>query len=527
MALLKREGDKFIFVCNRSESNLPRQYGFTWDKDKKIWWTRHYAYAYKLIKFADTDTRFFFERDKRQYIASKATKLEAQFHIPIPENQTLREYQRAGIYYIYWRLVNAKDSKKGVLVADEQGLGKTVEIICTINLLQPKKILIICPLTLKINWLEELEKWLTVDYNIYLFKNDVFIPYVNKQTNKEIKIIHYDAISREKFQFNENFDLLVVDEAHFIKNKKSKRTKFIKKINADYRIYATGTPLVNNPLELHTIISDLTTRFKDWFYFRNRYCIGYQDKFGWHFIEAKNTHELSYLMRATVMLRRRKNDVLTELPSKIIQTIRIDSEFSDAEQLEDMIKMKYQDFFTNFTSLRHKIGKEKINHVVEFVQSLFEEEDKKTIIFSHHRDVSEEIYKKLKHFEPLLLIGGLKEEEKNNILNLFKNNNKHKILITNVKIAGVGLNLTEAKRIVFAELPLTYSDIEQAEDRIHRIGQDSVVNIYYLIFQNSQIENTICNILENKLQQHTKLLNGNPADLIKLFETTKEQITQV
>jgi SNF2 family DNA or RNA helicase len=185
-------------------------------------------------------------------------------------------FQRAGIAYASTRLET--------LIGDEMGLGKTVEVLGLINL-DPNiaRILVICPASLKINWAREAAKWLVRPHDIQIVNGAPISP-----SERMITIINYDILKKHKDALLQmSFDLVVLDECHYIKNRKAQRTELVKEIagRAKRKIFLTGTPLPNRPVEILNVCDVLKPGLFGWAA-KVRYCAAYRTKWGWDFSGA-------------------------------------------------------------------------------------------------------------------------------------------------------------------------------------------------------------------------------------------------
>lgn len=442
--------------------------------------------------------------------------------IPAPEGKSYLPYQEEGI--------RAMLGRRGTLLADDMGLGKTVQAIGLINA-DPdiKKVLIICPKSLKLNWLNELEEWLV------------------KRGTFEVDVVTYEGITKVGMKF---YDLLIVDEAHYIKNEGSLRTqrilkaaKWVKRV-----LLLTGTPMESRPMELWTLLrivdpkewdpaGTVKTRDKEtkrlvskkvgegenagfWAYAR-RYCDAKQVKHGkgntnknwhWDFSGASNLSELQIRLRSGCMIRRLKSEVLKQLPSKLRRIIVLPSigEGDDDlipnltyENYDDAVKRLYSDrvLFEEYSKRRLAQGLAKVPQVIEYVASALEGEQK-VIVFAHHGDVIEGlntgIAVALKEGEYAVTITGkTKSHDRQMAVQEFQHAPLCRVLIGSIGAAGVGLTLTASSHVIFAELDPVPGKMTQGEDRAHRIGQEECVLVDHLVWDRS-LDARICKILVRK-----------------------------
>jgi SWI/SNF-related matrix-associated actin-dependent regulator 1 of chromatin subfamily A len=376
-----------------------------------------------------------------------------------------------------------------------------------------KKVLIVCPASLKINWKREIENY-TDDYVLIV---------EGKKWGSTYKyyIINYDILKNfhttensedsEAYQIilNEGFDLAIVDEAHYISNSQAQRTQLLNDILAKIpKVWLlTGTPMTSRPINYYNLLkivnSPLTLNWKSYVM---RYCKGYQFRVGgrkvWNTSGASNLDELRDQTKA-VVLRRLKTDVL-DLPEKIISPIWLelknsfyDDELSDFLRISEENKEKESITVTlnRLMKLRQLIAIEKVEHTCELIDKILEQ-GKKVIVFTNFTmslDMLHEKYKK----KSVVLDGRMSKIARQESVDRFQNEDKVKIFIGNIKAAGVGITLTAADTVIMNDLSFVPADHSQAEDRAYRYGQKNSVLVYYPVFENT-IEMTVYNILQKK-----------------------------
>ena len=403
------------------------------------------------------------------------------------------------------------ENKKFIL-ADDMGLGKTTSTIIAALETGAKKILIICPATLKINWKREIENY--SDRSIFISEGKTF------STEHDFVIINYDIIKNfhdtkkknESQVIAANFDLVVVDEAHYIKNPTAQRTKLINDIakNVDRLWLLTGTPMTSRPIDYFNLLSLVDSSVsKNWMAYAIRYCAGYQFNAGnrkiWNVTGASNLEELRDRTLG-LTLRRLKENVL-DLPDKIITPVYLRLKSKSYEN----VMGEYYDWydknpdesksltvqFSKLTKIRQIIADEKIEQTIELAENILEQ-DKKVIIFCNFTDSLNKI---TEHFgkAAVKLDGSMSKPNRQNSVDQFQDNPKVKVFVGNIRAAGVGITLTAAEAVIMNDLSFLPSDHAQAEDRAYRYGQKNNVLVYYPIFENT-IEGIIYDILNNKKQ---------------------------
>ena len=399
------------------------------------------------------------------------------------------------------------------ILADDMGLGKTTSTVIASMESDVKKVLIVCPASLKINWKREIEfytkeevlivegrKW-GAQYKYYIINYDILKNFHTTENNIESE--GYQTI------VNEGFDLAIVDEAHYISNSTAQRTKLLNDILTKIpKVWLlTGTPMTSRPINFYNLLkivkSPLTINWKTYVI---RYCKGYQFRVGgrkiWNTSGASNLNELRDQTKA-VVLRRLKTDVL-DLPEKIISPIWLEmkSSFYD-DELTEFLKIteeqKTKESITvtlnRLMRLRQLIAIDKVEHTCELIDNVLEQ-DRKVIVFTNFTvslDMLREKYKK----KCVVLDGRMSKDGRQQAVDRFQNDPKVKIFIGNIKAAGVGITLTAADVVIMNDLSFVPADHSQAEDRAYRYGQKNSVLVYYPVFENT-IEMTVYNILQKK-----------------------------
>ena len=425
---------------------------------------------------------------------SESRATDSSIEIPAPPGLSYLPYQKAGIAYAIKR--------RDALIADEMGLGKTIQAIGTINAdPSAQRILVVCPASLKLNWQREAEKWLVEKRPIIVVSGGktVEIP-----AGPVVVVVNYEVVGKHP-ELQKGWDIAIFDESHYLKNPKAARTKEGLGISAKRRLFLTGTPIMNRPIELFPILESVGI-FGNYWKFAERYCDLQQTRYGVDVSGASNLSELQGILREKIMVRRLKKDVLTELPAKIRQQIVLDPEGRDEKaaikaELEVLktakkakealkndknnqeIKGIYLNSLSEIAKARHSTTLVKVPRVVERVQELLESgEARKIIVFAHHRDVIDALKSGLSAFSPVSLTGEDSLEARQQAVDRFQTDPSCRVFIASIRAAGVGITLTAASTVIFAELDWTPSALSQAEDRAHRIGQtDSVLVVHILL----------------------------------------------
>ena len=399
---------------------------------------------------------------------------------------------------------------KRFILADDMGLGKTTSTIIAALETGAKKILIISPASLKINWMREIQNY--TDRSVYICEGK------NYSTEHDFVIINYDIIKnfydiKDKENspiYQTNFDLIIIDEAHYLQNSQAQRTKLVNHFakQVDRLWLLTGTPMTSRPINYYNLLNLIESPVaQNWMAYAIRYCEGYQFKAGprkvWNVKGASNLEELRDRTSRQV-LRRLKEDVL-DLPDKIITPVYLRLKSRLYEELMgeyyDWYRTKTEESssltlqFSKLTKVRQIIAEEKISSTIELCENIIEQ-GKKAIIFTNFTN---SLQKLVEHFgkQCVFLDGSCSQPQRQYAVDQFQNNDKINVFVGNIKAAGVGITLTAAEAVIMNDLSFLPSDHSQSEDRAYRYGQKSNVSVYYPIFENT-IEGVIYDILSKK-----------------------------
>ena len=433
--------------------------------------------------------------------------------------KTLYPFQKRGVGFI-----EAKNGR--ALVGDEMGLGKTMQALAWMQLHPEKRpVIIVVPASLKLNWEREIMAWMTDWGRIEILQGTKPTPMMlAKLKPATIIIINYDILSYwvdELLKLNPK--VLITDECHYYKNNKAKRTKAIKKLgkHISHVIALSGTPIVNRPEEMLNAIQliDPAIMPNRWDYLR-KYCGAKYNGYGWDFSGATNTGELHEKLTNSIMIRRKKSDVLPDLPDKVRSFIPLEldnaSEYNRAEAdfIEFVSNTKGQeaaDRASNAATLAEIEGlkqlavRGKMNQVIDWIKD-FLDVDGKLVVFATHKFVIDRLQDEFM-MRCVKVDGSVTGENRQKAVDRFQTDDSVRLFIGNIKAAGVGITLTASSNVAFIELPWTPGDVTQAEDRVHRIGQKDSVNIHYLL-ANGTIEEKIARLIDSKRKVLDAVLDG-------------------
>jgi SWI/SNF-related matrix-associated actin-dependent regulator 1 of chromatin subfamily A len=508
------DGRYRVYGRTYDERDKLRRLGWKWDGDAKTWCTTDprvvtsspwplYDTAQAKLDQALTTV---------QESVALSSAVDADVEVPVPEGCELLPFQRAGIAYALGR--------SATLLADEMGLGKTIQAVGVANAAQARQVLIVCPLSVKLNWEREIQKWSTTYPPLS----------VGHATAKEwpatdVVVAHWDVLSRHEAELRSNkWDLVVLDEVHLAKNRKAQRTQAVfgrrglPAVEGRVKLAMTGTPIPNRVKEIWPVLHWLDAPVAEpWKGFHERYC-GPRDE--WHgrdrgyervYNGASNLEELQQKLREQVMVRRLKADVLTELPPKRRQVVLWDPADvkggaaalrAEAKRREELLAEASNDpaayeaavrrmddpgeiEFGQMSEVRHNTALVKAPAVATHVSDLLDEGTSKVVVFAHHHDVIDILSEALAEYGAVVVTGDTPQSQRQEAVDAFQGDPSTRVFVGNIEAAGVGITLTAASTVVFAELAWRPSDVSQAEDRCHRIGQTDAVLAQHVLLDGS------------------------------------------
>lgn len=437
-------------------------------------------------------------------------------NIKVPKGLSLMEFQKEGVGFI--------ESRNGnVIVGDEMGTGKTITVLTYIsNHPELTPAVIVVPATLKYNWKKEADKWLLTKRDIQILEG--------KKTKKlkkssDIIIINYDIVHAWRKEIaNINPKVLVLDECHAIKTSTTKRTKGVKHIakKAKHIIPMSGTPAINRPAELYNSIKLVEPElFGSFQSYAQRYCDAHFNGFGWEYKGGSNLEEL-YDILSNIMIRRKKEDVIEDLPEKRRTFISLEltniSDYNKAENdfIEWVKENKGKRAAERASSAEKlvKVGTLRLLAVrgalansIQWIKNFLDDYDGKLVVFAVHKEIIGALMEEFGDIAVKIDGSITTGEIRQTIVDKFQNDKNIRLFIGNIKAAGVGITLTASSNVVFLELPWTPGELEQAEDRCHRMGQKNAVNIWYLLAENT-IEMELAKMIDNKRNILSQILDG-------------------
>ena len=492
---------------------------------QSVFFTSEPFAALALWDIADDKARERLSRLKSEFDKSYATTSIKEF--PCPEGKQFMPYQRAGIQF-------AMD-RGNCLIGDEPGLGKTIEAVGIANAMDARRVLVVCPASIRLNWLREINVWSTLE-NVR--SRAILSGSDSVEEDAHYTVISYELAKSEKFHeyfCNDYFDLLILDEAHYLKTLTSQRTRAVfgggrgrfqnlRLLDAAERVIAlTGTPLPNRPRECYTLARGMDWESIDWLSYE-KFCNRYNPSASWwsgrRWEATGRLPELRNRLRCNFMIRRHKSDVLLDLPDKRYEMSYIEENGA----IRDVLRQeRLIDFDPNFifnpklelngvaiATLRREMGMAKIPRVLEHVKYLLDIlELPKIVLFAHHRDVLHTLMEELSEYNSVLRIGGIGTIRQQAAIDKFVKDPDCRIFMGQLDTMEGADGLQEvAQYVVFAEPAWTPGRNEQCVDRLHRYGQHGNVIAQFLIAEDSMDEKVLHAVL-GKAQTIHKTLDGD------------------
>ena len=400
---------------------------------------------------------------------------------------TLFPYQKEGVEMAFDKFGGR------CLLADDMGLGKTRQALSFIGHCLPARVLVICPSYLRYHWTHALKEWLNIDGQL--------VKKGKESLEGEACIVSYDMLSALKIPTG-IFDVVVCDESHYVKSRKTKRTKAATPLvrSANFSMLITGTPALNRPIELFAQLNMLRPSYvKNYTSYAKRYCNGKSTPFGYDDRGSSLGHELNWVLRHGFMVRRLKRDVLTQLPPKTRHTVwleiktdvEVEAGFRKWKKLNETLyklpsgseQQRLQMFERQkvISELFVKTSSAKCDAIVRWILNALEQ-GRSFIFFAYHQVVLDAVEAAVAGlYEYMRIDGAVPAHKRQQRVDAFQKDDTIRIAILSIMAAGTGVTLTRVSECVFGELYWVPGVMIQAEDRIHRISQTERCNIYYLL----------------------------------------------
>ena len=443
----------------------------------------------------------------------------------------LRPFQRAGVQYAL--------EQRRTFIADEQGLGKTVQALAALEAADAYPAVVVCPASIKLNWRRETEKWVPHRSVAVLSGRSAAVWNDPEIANADVTIVNYEIVAAHGERLAaRGLSAAVFDESHYCKAPRAQRTKAAIALaetvpRSGLRLALTGTPVLNRPKELISQLR-LIGRLKDF---------GSGAGFSRRFEDDQGHERLHWHLRARCYVRRRKDEVLPQLPPKRIETVHVElsnmSEYSVAEN--DVIRWLAQqkgdrsirdakiaaamraERLAQLNALRILAGRGKIAAAIAWVED-FVESGEPLVVFADHVEVQQALVARFGK-EALHILGTDSMTARQAAIDGFQKPGGPALIICSIRAAGHGVTLTRASNVAFIELDWTPARLEQAEDRLHRIGQRESVTAWYLLAPDT-IDATMAAVIDMKRQVIGAVTDGRVSEDASLMDAVVEELVR-
>ena len=546
-----KAGDKHLFTATlpdgwwdywRDNKASLKKVGISCGKDKSGNWHVTYWGKAKGDSASPTPAKVGFSNERA--IASKAENPSDAFTPIIPAGVTPFQYQSAGVEYCL--------PLERAIIGDDMGLGKTLQAIMVRNHTKVKSVLVVCPASLRLNWLKEWEKFST-DQSVVtcavLSGTDV-----DDAKGADVVFVSYDLLIKppmQKIARSRTWDVVIVDEAHYLKNPKVKRSTHIfglpprsrmpkdkqgneiphprEPIPAKRWLLLTGTPITNKPVDFWNLLRFCdSTHFGDYYQYCQKFCDA-KKGFGnsLDVSGSSNPSELQQIVRGSCMVRRLKTQVLKQLPAKTRQIITLPTPAKVKRQLDALTMeatltdetidaitdavsnaksanstdewdqstqnlKKQKIHFEQIAKARSILGLAKVDLAIEHIKSILDgDSSTKLVVGAHHSEVINQLIGDLDKYGVTSITGSTSALARQEAVECFQHNKSCRVFVGNIIAAGVGHTLTASSHVIFVETDWVPANNRQFEDRVHRIGQNDSVLIQYLAMDDTIDANII------------------------------------
>jgi SNF2 family DNA or RNA helicase len=422
----------------------------------------------------------------------------------------LKPFQRAGVQYLL--------KQRRSFLADEQGLGKTIEALATIEAAGAYPAIVVCPASLKLNWMREIERWLPSRSAQMLDGNHGAV------ANADLTVVNYDIVAGRLGALAARAPRAVVlDESHYCKNPGAKRTQTVQRLceavpREGIVLALTGTPVLNRPPELISQLRILG-RLADF---------GSGAQFGQRFRGADAHQRLHWHLRARCFARRLKAEVLPQLPAKTraVVPVALDNEPEyrlaeqdviawlrsqplDLRELDAKVAAALRaERLVRLNALKLLAARGKLHAALLWIHD-FLTSGEPLVVFARHREIQHAVIERFP--SALHVLGEDSQRARDEAVRAFQERDGNQLIVCSIEVAGQGITLTRSTNVGFLELDWTPAKHDQAEDRCHRIGQQGAVNATYLLAANT-IDETIATLLERKRAVIGAVTDGREED---------------
>jgi SWI/SNF-related matrix-associated actin-dependent regulator 1 of chromatin subfamily A len=437
----------------------------SWDKNQKVWHIPATSFhARQVVTWAATH-KFSTSPDISRLAQDKAQAKKDKVQRP-----GLYPFQNKGVDFLLYH--------GRAILADDMGLGKTVQALYFMKEIRATKILVVCPASVSYNWQAEVSKWMGWDSNV-VTKIGQSLPHGH------LTIMSYAIMTKRYAElFKQDYDCILADEMHALGNSKSQRSRAFKFLSGSkYMLGLSGTPFLNRPKELFPFLNMLEP--DDWpnfWRYGKRYCNGHKSYFGWDFNGHSNELELSDHL-SDIMIRRTKAEVLDELPPLTRVEVPVDIDIRNFNSHWSLLcKNLYGSRAEAIVSInkgRHLAELYKVDAAIELAESILEQGNK-VVMYCEFLDTLDLLHSRLERWGISIIQGSVSSMERNQLCQSFQNKSDTQVMLI-TRAGGEGINLYSSAYIIFVGRAWNPGREEQAEGRVHRIGQTKGVTAYYVI----------------------------------------------
>ena len=433
-----------------------------------------------------------------------------------------------------------------LLIADDMGLGKSLQALLCILSGQYQRVLIVCPSVVKVNWTNEVEKWTEMNASIiYGYKKEYEV--------SDITIINYDLLhARVDELLADDYDCIVFDECHTLKNQKAQRTKAAKRLatwpTVKGMIAMSGTPILNRPSEIFTVLNMLKpATFTNYYLFGKKYCGAIHNGYGWDFDGASNietsddgvTAPLNHLLK-DIMLRRTMDDprLSDQMPDLLQTIVEVDITRSQYDVVYNTLMDELEHYRTTgsgsippglllniLTDLRHAAGRAKVKAAVKWMDNYQEQYEKPLVVFAHHKDVVEGIAQM--RFEngdtELSITGSTPDSRRQRLISEFQEGHLP-FLICSTLAMKEGVNLDAADTTLFVEREWVPAHERQAASRVRRITQESDVCHQVILSAANTVDTHFDKVVSEKEAVVKAALDGSESDKMIVAQAVADSL---
>ena len=410
--------------------------------------------------------------------------------------------------------------KKGsgrVIVGDDMGVGKTLQVLGWLSVNPSKRpVVIVTPANAKFNWSDQIEKHTFLSC-------DVLSGRKTHPITEDIVVINYDIISYwQKRLIQLKPAVLVLDECHYLKNRKAQRTETCRSLSRVVKcvLPLSGTPIINRPVEFFPVLNMIQPKeFPNFWKFAFRYCGAKRGFRGWEFKGASHLDELRERI-LPFFLRRMKSEVLKELPEKrrTILPVEINNKneykkatlnflnwYKDKAGTGAVKRARKAQAIVKLGQLKQLTAEGKLKQAFEWIDDFLFSTDEKLVVFVYHKSIFGGLSKQ---YKKISAVGGKSGKERQRQVEKFQTDPKCRLFIGSLAADKEAITLTASSTVFFLELGWTPAEHEQAEDRVNRIGQtDNKITVYYMIGRNT-IDEYVWEIIEKKRKIINKIMTG-------------------